>query len=307
MPSRLIRPTVGRPDQAVDRCRTGDAAIGFGTDADGGQAGRDGRTGAGTGAAGITIQRIWIAREPPRPLQPELDWVERKLAHSLRLVLPRITAPAVRRRCTINASRAGRNSARARGAGAVDHRQRVDIVLEQHRDAVQRPTHVAGFAFGIQGACVGFGLWIEFDHRVEPGAGAIDAGNTLQIRARQLQAAALAAGHARLQAGHVGLAQIERVGGGRVGSACRRTRRIIGMRTAAQRGKQREGQKGGSHGWSSPGRSRRLTALRRGDNVRTCPPTGRQAQRRRRRTRSRASTPTTSRLIASTPQAVQPG
>lgn len=97
---------------------------------------------------------------------------------------------------------------------------------------MQRPTHMAGFAFGIQGAGVGFGLRIEFDHRVEPGAGAIDAGNTLQIRARQLQAAALAAGHARLQAGHVGLGQIDGGGGGIGGSSGRRARRVIGMRTA---------------------------------------------------------------------------
>ena len=35
---------------------------------------------------------------PPRELQPDVDRVERKLAHSLRFVLPRITAPASRRR-----------------------------------------------------------------------------------------------------------------------------------------------------------------------------------------------------------------
>src|ERR1041384_133840 len=33
---------------------------------------------------------------PPRPLQPLEDFDERKLAHSLRLVFPRITAPASR-------------------------------------------------------------------------------------------------------------------------------------------------------------------------------------------------------------------
>src|SRR6185369_12971332 len=33
---------------------------------------------------------------PPRPLQPLLEWLERKLAHSLRLVFPMITAPASR-------------------------------------------------------------------------------------------------------------------------------------------------------------------------------------------------------------------
>src|SRR4029077_6539474 len=44
---------------------------------------------------------------PPRPLQPLVECVERKLAHSLRLVLPRITAPASRRRETMNASLGG--------------------------------------------------------------------------------------------------------------------------------------------------------------------------------------------------------
>src|SRR5919202_7143330 len=38
--------------------------------------------------------RVWR----PRPLQPLDDRVERKLAHSLRLVLPRMTAPAWRSR-----------------------------------------------------------------------------------------------------------------------------------------------------------------------------------------------------------------
>ena len=47
--------------------------------------------------------RTW----PPRPLQPELDFVERKFAHSERLVLAITTAPAARRRSTRTASAAG--------------------------------------------------------------------------------------------------------------------------------------------------------------------------------------------------------
>src|SRR5688500_16299767 len=41
---------------------------------------------------------------PPRELHPDVDRVERKLAHSLRLVFPRMTAPASRRRVTMKAS-----------------------------------------------------------------------------------------------------------------------------------------------------------------------------------------------------------
>src|ERR1700760_2844598 len=37
--------------------------------------------------------------KPPRPLHPLTEWLERMLAHSLRLVLPRITAPATRNFC----------------------------------------------------------------------------------------------------------------------------------------------------------------------------------------------------------------
>src|SRR4051812_25981271 len=36
---------------------------------------------------------------PPRPLHPLLEWLERMFAHSERLVLPRMTAPACRNLC----------------------------------------------------------------------------------------------------------------------------------------------------------------------------------------------------------------
>src|SRR5271163_2959977 len=41
---------------------------------------------------------------PPRPLQPLVEWLERMFAHSLRLVLPRMTAPAARSLCATNES-----------------------------------------------------------------------------------------------------------------------------------------------------------------------------------------------------------
>src|SRR5690348_2725516 len=42
---------------------------------------------------------------PPTALQPEIDRVERMFAHSLRLVLPTMIAPAARSRATSGASR----------------------------------------------------------------------------------------------------------------------------------------------------------------------------------------------------------
>jgi len=44
---------------------------------------------------------------PPRPLHPDVERIERMFAHSDRLVLPRITAPASRNLVTIVASRGG--------------------------------------------------------------------------------------------------------------------------------------------------------------------------------------------------------
>src|SRR5512140_2298331 len=44
---------------------------------------------------------------PPRPLHPLDEWVERKLAHSLRFVLPRSTAPAARSLSATKLSRGG--------------------------------------------------------------------------------------------------------------------------------------------------------------------------------------------------------
>src|SRR3954454_1513874 len=53
--------------------------------------------------------RVW----PPRPLHPLVECVERKFAHSLRFVLPRMTAPAARRLLTTPASFAAIDSASA--------------------------------------------------------------------------------------------------------------------------------------------------------------------------------------------------
>src|SRR6478735_8141678 len=44
---------------------------------------------------------------PPRPLHPLTEWLDRIFAHSLRLVLPSITAPASRNFCATKESLAG--------------------------------------------------------------------------------------------------------------------------------------------------------------------------------------------------------
>src|SRR5262249_2231064 len=48
-----------------------------------------------------------LRTSPPRPLHPLVECDERMFAHSLRFVLPRITAPDWRKRCAINESFGG--------------------------------------------------------------------------------------------------------------------------------------------------------------------------------------------------------
>src|SRR5215203_6889843 len=65
---------------------------------------------------------------PPRPLQPLVECVERKLAHSLRFVLPRMTAPASRSRVAMNASRAATDSPSASDPALVRMRSAVSML-----------------------------------------------------------------------------------------------------------------------------------------------------------------------------------
>src|SRR5262249_61184952 len=65
---------------------------------------------------------------PPRPLQPLVECVERKLAHSLKFVLPRMTAPASRSRETMNASLGGLAPASASDPAVVIIRSAVALV-----------------------------------------------------------------------------------------------------------------------------------------------------------------------------------
>src|SRR6266566_6864338 len=50
---------------------------------------------------------------PPRPLHPLVEWLDRMLAHSLRLVFPKITAPAARSFCAMKESFGGLAPTRA--------------------------------------------------------------------------------------------------------------------------------------------------------------------------------------------------
>lgn len=66
---------------------------------------RQPRTRTGRAALEVVGTLVW----PPRPLHPLAEWNERKFAHSLMFVLPRMTAPDIRSRNTCVASSATRD------------------------------------------------------------------------------------------------------------------------------------------------------------------------------------------------------
>src|SRR5882757_8574479 len=105
MPRRLTRPTVGfKPTMPlIEAGLTIDPSVSVPTAA----AQRFAETATAEPELepdGVRSVAYGFRHWPPRPLQPLKLWVERKLAHSLKFVLPKITAPAARRRCTSGAS-----------------------------------------------------------------------------------------------------------------------------------------------------------------------------------------------------------
>ena len=119
---------------------------------------------------------------PPRPLQPLVDRDDRKLAHSLRFVLPRMTAPAARRRPTTNASRGRLRAEQGQRAGRRLHVVGgVDVVLDQDRDAVERPARAFLRALPVELAGDGQGVGIHLDDGVETRSAPVDLLDPLEV------------------------------------------------------------------------------------------------------------------------------
>src|SRR5271168_3984811 len=77
---------------------------------------------------GLRSRAYGFRVRPPRPLHPLVEWLERMFAHSLRLVLPRITAPALRNCVATKASFAGRDPRSASDPAVVFMRSPVSML-----------------------------------------------------------------------------------------------------------------------------------------------------------------------------------
>ena len=91
---------------------------------------------------GLRSSAYGLAVWPPSVDQPLVEWVDRKFAHSDRFALPMMTAPAARSRDDQErvVRLGGQQRGRARGGR---HPGDLDIVLDQHGDALERPARPA--------------------------------------------------------------------------------------------------------------------------------------------------------------------
>ena len=136
---------------------------------------------------------------PPRLLQPLMEWGERKLAHSLRLALPRMIAPAWRRRAHHEGILAGNGALQCQRAGGGGHAVGgVQVVFDQDGNAVQRATRAFFLPLLVQRLGDGEGIGVDLDHRAQARPMVVDGIDAFQIQAGELTGGQLTAVHAGL-------------------------------------------------------------------------------------------------------------
>src|SRR5262249_13465032 len=77
---------------------------------------------------GLRSSEYGFLVNPPRPLHPLVEWLDRMFAHSLRLVFPSITAPAARSFAATNESFGGFEPTSASGPAVVIMRSAVAML-----------------------------------------------------------------------------------------------------------------------------------------------------------------------------------
>jgi len=216
-------------DQSGDGSGADDAAVGFGADADRGEAGRDRSAGAGTGAAGIAVERVGVLRLPAAraPARARARGAEVRPLAEVGLAQDHRAGRAQARRHEGIALRPVVGERQR--TGGVDHAGHVHVVLDQHRDAMQGAAQLAGLALGVERVGIRQRLRIELDHRIERWPGLVEFRDAVEVGLGQLMRGQLAGGHFRRgvgggKFGHLkrGRAGGLRTGGGRGGARRRR-------------------------------------------------------------------------------------
>ena len=127
---------------------------------------------------------VTVALPGASPAQLEND-VARKIENSIATLQEAFHPQHAPYRCIDACGWPNRVGQRQR-AGAVGHADGIDVVLEQHRDAVQRPAHLARGTFGVTGFGLRQGIGGQFDDGVDGRPGIVDGGDAVQVGLGQL-------------------------------------------------------------------------------------------------------------------------
>ena len=230
IPARLTSPTVGlSPDHAAGGRGADDRPVGLGADGHRPEVGRDGRGGAGARAAGVPVEHEGVPALPA-PGAPAARRMGRAdvgpLAHvGLReqdragRAEPFGEVGVPRRNGAFERQRAGRGGHPVGG---------VDVVLEQHRDAVERPARSLGGPLLVERLGQRERLRVGLDDRLERDVLPVHGRDPLEIQLDHALRGVAARRHARLQLGDGDLLELERRQGGGRTSRHRHRRRVPG-------------------------------------------------------------------------------
>src|SRR5579864_5624999 len=193
----------GRLDagQAIRRGGTDDRSVGLGANAAGSEIGGHACTCAGARSAGIAVERIRILRQsaPSAPAAGGVTGANVRpltqvgLAKDYRSGLPQL------RRNEGVLGRLGRIYQSERSGGRHHLVGGCDIVLDEYRDAVQRPAHTFFLALAVEQFSNGEGIRIDLDHAVHGGPLLVHILDTLQVFFRERTSGMFARLHVGLQ------------------------------------------------------------------------------------------------------------
>jgi hypothetical protein len=120
---------------------------------------------------------------PPRPLQPLEDRFDRKFAHSLRLVFADDYRAGGAEAADDERVPGGFRAEQGERAGGGLHPVgRIDVVLDEDRDPVERAPRAFFFAFAVELAGDAQGVGVRLDDRVQSGSAAVDLVDPLQVK-----------------------------------------------------------------------------------------------------------------------------
>jgi len=187
-------------DESAVVGRRDDRAVGLGPHRHGAQARRRGGPGAGARARGVAVERVGIPGLAAAAT-PAARGVRRAEIRPLREIgLAEEDRPGVAQAldhvCIGGRTRIDQGE---RSRGRLHAVRGADVVLHEHRNAVQRASHLARLALGVQSLRDRCRVGVDLDHGAQRGALAIDRVDAGQVLVDERARGVLAGLHALLQ------------------------------------------------------------------------------------------------------------